>query len=311
MNRGFTMRRSGFTLIELLVVIAIIATLVAILLPAVQQAREAARRSSCKNNLRQMGLALHNYHDVNNAIPWFTVATSQKLCNPNIALLPYLEQSALYDLYDFKVAYNVAPNDVLKDKMPNTFICPSTPQGGSTIPSSGSQTSDYFYTIRARDAKSNSTFFVATVPGPFDRPTPRGPQSFNKITDGLSQTLFVYECAARFAVYYNRTQMSPPNFAAYDATCSWIGLGLNSGAITPYTFELDSDNPTTVFPSQTPNTGSLINASNTNALGYSFHDGGMNGLMGDGSVRFFSESLDWKTAAYLCNHQDGMVIGEF
>src|SRR5690606_37035845 len=90
---------SGFTLIELLVVIAIIAILVALLLPAVQQAREAARRSSCKNNLKQLGLAIHNYHDVHNSFP---IGARYNITHAGsswrFALLPFLEQGALFDL---------------------------------------------------------------------------------------------------------------------------------------------------------------------------------------------------------------------
>ena len=88
-------RNRGFTLIELLVVIAIIAVLIALLLPAVQQAREAARRSQCKNNMKQLGLALHNYHDAANKFP---IGTRFSMSAPNwrVGLLPYLDQAPLF-----------------------------------------------------------------------------------------------------------------------------------------------------------------------------------------------------------------------
>ena len=123
--------RKGFTLIELLVVIAIIAILIALLLPAVQQAREAARRSTCKNNLKQIGISLHNYHDVHNAFPpgWIAVENN----SPNIEgesgfgwgtmLLPYMDQAPLYQQMDFTVAMDVAPNrDLLSHVLPTLSL---------------------------------------------------------------------------------------------------------------------------------------------------------------------------------------------
>ena len=91
--------RRGFTLIELLVVIAIIAILVALLLPAVQQAREAARRASCKNNLKQIGIALHNYHDVHRSFPFGGRSPTRNAGTSwRFGLLPFLEQNAIFDL---------------------------------------------------------------------------------------------------------------------------------------------------------------------------------------------------------------------
>src|SRR5512135_2886366 len=112
------LRRHGFTLIELLVVIAIIAVLVALLLPAVQQAREAARRSQCKNNLKQIGLALHNYHDIANRFPAAIIGSGRanaQTAPPRgvgptvvnttgwVAMLPQLDQAPLYNNYNFSI----------------------------------------------------------------------------------------------------------------------------------------------------------------------------------------------------------------
>ncbi|MEI6538493.1 MAG: DUF1559 domain-containing protein, partial [Planctomycetota bacterium] len=102
----------GFTLIELLVVIAIIAILISLLLPAVQQAREAARRIQCKNNLKQLGLAIHNYHDVYSCIPIADVNGSSTAVSAHARLLPYLEQHNLYLLVDFNVPYDHVNNTV-------------------------------------------------------------------------------------------------------------------------------------------------------------------------------------------------------
>src|SRR5438874_3320507 len=103
------LRRAGFTLIELLVVIAIIAVLVALLLPAVQQAREAARRSQCKNNLKQVGLAMHNYHEAHECFP-FGQLDSPNAFSAISQMLPYFDQVNVYNLINFSVPYNNAAN---------------------------------------------------------------------------------------------------------------------------------------------------------------------------------------------------------
>ncbi|MFO0951509.1 MAG: DUF1559 domain-containing protein [Isosphaeraceae bacterium] len=124
----------GFTLIELLVVIAIIAVLIALLLPAVQSAREAARRAQCVNNMKQIGLGLHNYHQVNNALPYGTgVCCTPAGGNWSTFVLPFMEQQQLYNALNQNLGYNTVANSSVVRYSIAAFICPSDPNASTPI----------------------------------------------------------------------------------------------------------------------------------------------------------------------------------
>lgn len=118
-------RDSGFTLVELLVVIAIIGILIALLLPAVQAAREAARRMQCSNNMKQVGLALHLYHDVNTVFPYGKRPAGRPNWSWSALILPLMEQQSLYDEIDFRHGYNTLINAPLIKRHVGTYLCPS------------------------------------------------------------------------------------------------------------------------------------------------------------------------------------------
>src|SRR5262245_10084458 len=120
-------RRSGFTLVELLVVIAIIGVLVALLLPAVQAAREAARRGQCQNHLKQWALAMHNFHDVNGRFPFFTTVTPKRQTWAPF-VMPFLEQGNLVSAYNLTVNWYDAPNLAVTQQNLKIFNCPSDRQ---------------------------------------------------------------------------------------------------------------------------------------------------------------------------------------
>jgi prepilin-type N-terminal cleavage/methylation domain-containing protein/prepilin-type processing-associated H-X9-DG protein len=124
------LHRRGFTLIELLVVIAIIGVLIALLLPAVQAAREAARRSQCVNNLKQLGLAIQNYNDVNGSLPpsstsGFPAGVSMNNFSMKVRILPFMEQTMLFNAFNQSLAYNVAQNGTATSTIVSGFLCPS------------------------------------------------------------------------------------------------------------------------------------------------------------------------------------------
>ena len=120
-------RRSGFTLIELLVVIAIIAILVSLLLPAVQQAREAARRTQCKNNLKQIGLAMHNYHDVYSCFPNVNANNTLSGGSTFTSILPMIDGANAYNLYDFNRSNSDPVNVQVTSQQLPFYLCPSSP----------------------------------------------------------------------------------------------------------------------------------------------------------------------------------------
>ena len=218
------LRRSrGFTLVELLVVIAIIGVLVALLLPAVQAAREAARRNSCVNNLKQIGLGLHNYHDVNHCFPnsrrdyyhtWF------------IALLPFIEQQNSFERWNFKLNYYQQPDDVRQMQI-STYYCPSRRKpgpdansrspldvaDGTTNPHKAGACSDYAANVGSTGGDywwniQNDGSTVTPGKGPFiiqtnwsNNPKPDlvPGRKMNNVLDGLSNTLFVGEKHVKMA----------------------------------------------------------------------------------------------------------------
>ena len=235
--------RSGFTLIELLVVIAIIAVLIALLLPAVQQAREAARRTQCKNNLKQIGLAVHNFEGTYNHLPSSLRPTTTGQGTTRVALLtlllPYIDQSNIYNQYNQSINWSVGANVPLSQTKITAFICPSDPQGGALDgipdnPAAWAQntaaSSDYSpifgisplnqpYTtvpltnLYTDPADTSSTPFQyvagffpknATITGASGQKLSGA--KFRDVTDGLSNTIAVAESSGRPAVWRKSRQ---------------------------------------------------------------------------------------------------------
>ncbi len=333
-------KRSAFTLIELLVVIAIIAILVALLLPAVQQAREAARRSSCQNNLKQIGLAMHNYHDVHNALPPAFVLTPGTLDNKghwawSAMILPYVELGPLYDRLNVG---NVTASRAIQDHTAAmqqayaVFRCPSasgTPssqpvavlgyciQEETTTTEHGLAVSNYivmnniaYVRMRQSDDPRRGDGSPGGAVGAFFR---NSRVNFRDISDGLSNTLLVGERA--FQMRGNRigagTLFAVRDYngggpAANDhASGGEWGQGLKSVTGSVY------------FPIN--RTATAHNTLESQAFS-SHHSGGAQFVLADGSVRFISENIhssngNAATAVNTLNRlaaiADGDPVGEF
>ncbi|WP_459558072.1 DUF1559 family PulG-like putative transporter [Lacunimicrobium album] len=350
--------KRGFTLIELLVVIAIIATLVAILLPAVQQAREAARRSTCKNNLKQLGLAMHNYHDTYlmfplagmghlNARPWVELGWT-------VSILPFIEQGALYDQVSFDDGvYNGGTgrrgnfkNEIAMNRIP-VYMCPSStteqsPSTQETVTGSafgagtGQPYTTHYYGMAgpvgnldlngdgdASDAgerifKSvngtggSTSFGLSSMEGIMRGPVEHARTSnsyrvpgvkFSDVQDGLSNTIALMEISRDF----------PAGITPF-AYRSWVrGFAgfATPGAVDPWGVSYAQGVTLGVNKNITAPINSPYSSIYNNGAWGSNHKGGAQAVLGDGSVHFFSENMDFNTLRYLCTMAGGETTSPF
>jgi prepilin-type N-terminal cleavage/methylation domain-containing protein len=304
-------RRQGFTLIELLVVIAIIAVLIALLLPAVQQAREAARRSQCLNNLKQLGLALHNYHDNHGAFPPGWVGANGPLGSDMEALngfgwgahvLPYVDQQPLYNQLNFKAScFNPATNALAMKTVLSVFRCPSDPSTDSwTIfdEATGSTalaslpTANYvgsFGTEGAEDLCTGPQFPGAKCAGDgvfYHNSVTR----IRDLTDGTSNTLIIGEHRTD-----TRSVITAGGEPEWHST--WVGYIAGGQEAAARILGVSDHTP---------------NHHDQHMDDFaSWHTGGVHLLMGDGRVRFLTENVDTNLWKGLATRSGGELIGEF
>ncbi|HVW00438.1 MAG TPA: DUF1559 domain-containing protein [Planctomycetaceae bacterium] len=328
--------KRAFTLIELLVVIAIIAVLIALLLPAVQQAREAARRSQCKNNLKQLGLAIHNYHDNFNSIPPGWIGANTSIATPvpmgwgwNVMLFPQMDQAPLYGKFVF-TAQPTNAGGLLSTSIP-ALRCPSDPGSqtftdanyGANIARSNYlgvngvlNINSYTQPMLAMTSTPGATAASGTNTG-INGGGSFGESSFHNFrdfSDGLSNTILVGERSS--------TNAGSGSEGIGDAT--WVGPSLTAGSYSPLTQAMaiaDCYYPPYNGVSVGGNTA--VNPLCTSATGFgSYHTGGAQFLMGDGAVRFISNniqsiqgwtvgSLNNGTYQKLAVINDGSPIGQF
>ena len=181
-------RRSGFTLVELLVVIAIIGILVALLLPAVQVAREAGRRTSCSNNLKQLATAIHNYHDTFNQFPYGGMSGHSQ----HTRLLPYIEQKNVYEMINFSVSVNNTLHDIPRNTKITAFLCPSDPD---KLPAALGGRNNYYANMG-----TNIMYTVTDTSHPnFGKPRFNGAFSSDEITTGFRDILDGTSSTAMFS----------------------------------------------------------------------------------------------------------------
>ncbi|WP_437201260.1 DUF1559 family PulG-like putative transporter [Planctomicrobium sp. SH664] len=325
-------RLSGFTLIELLVVIAIIAVLIALLLPAVQQAREAARRSQCKNNLKQLGLAMHNYADTYGMFPVPDIGITFAARTPThwdmswgISILPQLDQAPIFNKFDQNApngVSDIANQPVVSMTLP-VYICPTTPRSGpiqgiievqdpiasATVnPNFTAGASDYFIPRSFQDSGFTPSevfgaFCYATAAGTLD--TKRGGGRIRDITDGLSNTMLILERAGFPDLKKRGNITKDPSASTYPAV---VEKHFNGWWASTQNDRIRAWNSEGTTYGSGP---CVVNCSNDWGGAYSFHTGGMQVLLGDGAVCFLSENLDKRTFRGLIGKEDNDVLGEF
>ena len=312
----------GFTLIELLVVIAIIAILIALLLPAVQQAREAARRTQCRNNLKQFGLAMHNYLDTHTRLPLCLSSTSKPL-STHAYMLPFLDQAPLYSKIDFNYTWNHANNAAVLGVNVPGFICPSQP--AVAMPAGWAGT-----TYRANQGSGILYSQPSTVVGNsnYGMPAPNGvfvpfmSLSIAEITDGTSNTAAFSEHP--FADFDNTQSnkydtFQPGTYPATPDESVQMCRAVNTADISKQGVSavgapwLQAYHSTTqYFHVDVPNQRSCMYPPGRIATtAASYHVGGVHVTMCDGSVRFVSENIDLGTWRAIGTARGGEVIAEF
>jgi prepilin-type N-terminal cleavage/methylation domain-containing protein/prepilin-type processing-associated H-X9-DG protein len=318
--------RRAFTLIELLVVIAIIAVLIGLLLPAVQKVREAANRAKCQNNLKQLGLAMHNYHDANGKLPPQVANNANKCCNGTwqMAILPTVEMGNLWNAFvnwGGTVAggptYQQNENLLVTSVRLPTFTCPSDiPNAAKSGTYNGVKycitQHNYLVNVGNIDYAQGKDGALPDQPtglkflgAPFSR---TGQFRLQDIADGTSTTLMAAEInqgqdqdfrgltwwgeGSGFTVY--RTPNSPdPDYIAN-------GSGA-PGCVPTSQNSLNAD--CRAFPSPNPNWNQFAARSR--------HSGGVNAVMSDGSVRFYTNGITWAVWQALGTMLGGEAVGEF
>ena len=315
----------GFTLIELLVVIAIIAVLIAMLLPAVQSAREAARRIQCTNNLKQLGLALHNYTETVGALPMTLtiqgVAGSVAWTNGYGAyarIFPYLEQGNLVNMINFDVDMQTPPNTTAAAQLVGGLACPSEVKPSTRLLSDGSR-----YGIATYGFVEGDWYVWGGLGGTTPNRSAFGVNQCRRwaeFADGLSNTLFMSEGKAFFTYYRdcpvlsrvnNPNSVPPPDadplqvVPEYLAGCAlrveegrtqWFESGVHHNGLTTAwpPNKRTPGGPNQIYPDVDINSSreKLGHPSFAAVTARSYHAGGVNALFGDGSARFVKSTIN-------------------
>jgi prepilin-type N-terminal cleavage/methylation domain-containing protein/prepilin-type processing-associated H-X9-DG protein len=341
-------RRTAFTLIELLVVIAIIAVLIGLLLPAVQKVREAANRTKCQNNLKQLGLACHNYADANGVLPCGFLGADQPNAAPGTPgvhktswmalILPYIEQGNVANNYNFNYDYDAQPNATAVATPIAIYNCPSTPNqprwdttasddaGSTGWGTPGRAATDYSSLNAVKNFVANACPQSSSVPANASKDDPRivgvltrdlmggGTRAgtpYAAVTDGTANTVMIGEDAGRTGWYGVGGQLIAESGRKPNKEGAWADPNA--------AFSVDGSNAgcTVAFVGTStsdvcvpgPTPNSCpLNCTNDSEF-FGFHPSGCNACFADGSVHYLSQSLSLCTLAALVTRAGGEVPG--
>ncbi len=315
MSGSVNMRhREAFTLVELLIVIAIIGVLVALLLPAVQSAREAARRASCTSNLKQLALGVHGYHDVNHKLPplyngrldWRSVSFGLETFSWRVEILPFIEQRDLFGRFDYSQFATDPKSQPAVNHSLEIMSCPSTPRTSALARGLwfGRSQFDEARTAATTDYNASEGYLATEcIPGGWGevkRGQPGDPLtlrtiSFVDLTDGLSNTTLILERAGLPDHYFASGAKFEPHEPPQFRTWGNVGMWAISAETLLNHLKVVAGEP-------------IVNGDNLHGL-YSFHPGGAHAAFADGSVHLIGQAIDAKPLLALITRDGDETVG--